>query len=140
MRHFGWFSNTVWPHFLPTLSSQQSQVAFGKIKIKTGVYCNVIGHPGRTLLISRCATFLRSKERRHSVSKVQIFVEKLKLVKIFRKNLDFSSIIGNFYTLFLKTVCKNLHFLSKNSTLISRENCWFFWGGKLVKMLWFWTF
>ena len=31
---------------------------------------------------------------------------------------------------------RNLHFLSKNSTLISRENCRFFW----LKMLWFWTF
>ena len=35
---------------------------------------------------------------------------------------------------------RNLHFLSKNSTLISRENCRFFWGENLVKMLWFWTF
>ena len=35
---------------------------------------------------------------------------------------------------------QNLHFLSKNSTLISRENCRFFLGEKLVKMLWFWTF
>ena len=35
---------------------------------------------------------------------------------------------------------RNLHFLSKNSTFISRENCRFFWGEKLVKMLWFWTF
>ena len=35
---------------------------------------------------------------------------------------------------------RNLHFLSKNSTLISRENCRFFLGEKLVKMLWFWTF
>ena len=33
----------------------------------------------------------------------------------------------------------NRHFLSKNSTLISRENCLFFLGEKLVKMLWFWT-
>ena len=31
-------------------------------------------------------------------------------------------------------------FLSENSTSISRENCWFFWGEKLVKMLWFGTF
>ena len=35
---------------------------------------------------------------------------------------------------------RNLHFWSKNSTLIYRENCRFFWGEKLVKMLWFWTF
>ena len=35
---------------------------------------------------------------------------------------------------------RNLHFLSKNSTLISRENCPFFCVEKLVKMLWFWTF
>ena len=35
---------------------------------------------------------------------------------------------------------RNLHFLSKNSTLISRENCRFFLGEKLVKMLWFCTF
>ena len=35
---------------------------------------------------------------------------------------------------------RNLHFLSKNSTLISREKGRFFWGEKLVKMLWFWTF
>ena len=35
---------------------------------------------------------------------------------------------------------RNLHFLSKNSTSIFRENCRFFWGEKLVKMLWFCTF
>ena len=35
---------------------------------------------------------------------------------------------------------RNLHFLSKKSTLISRENCRYFGGEKLVKMLWFWTF
>ena len=39
------------------------------------------------------------------------------------------------YLLSLHTV-RNLHFLSKNSTLISRENCRSFW----VKMSWFWTF
>ena len=32
---------------------------------------------------------------------------------------------------------RNLHFLSKNSTLISRENCRILLGEKLVKMLWF---
>ena len=40
----------------------------------------------------------------------------------------------------LKHTVRNLHFLSKNSTLITRENCRFFWGEKLVKMLWFWSF
>ena len=35
---------------------------------------------------------------------------------------------------------RNLHFLSKKSTLISGENCQFFLDEKLVKMLWFWTF
>ena len=36
---------------------------------------------------------------------------------------------------------RNLHFLSKNSTLVSRENCRFFGGGaKLVKLLWFGAF
>ena len=39
-----------------------------------------------------------------------------------------------------KHTVRNLHFLSKNSTLISQENCRFFWGEKLVKMLRFWTF
>ena len=34
---------------------------------------------------------------------------------------------------------RNLHFLSKNSTLISRENCQFCWDEKLVKMLLLWT-
>ena len=32
---------------------------------------------------------------------------------------------------------QNVDFLSKNSTLISQENCRFFWGEKFVKMLWF---
>ena len=71
---------------------------------------------------------------------------------------------------FSQHTVRNLHFLSKNSTLISRENCRFFFlvknswkccgfglfscwqlwfhekncqkklGEKLVKMLWFWTF
>ena len=35
---------------------------------------------------------------------------------------------------------RNLHFLPKSSTLISREICRFFWVKNLVKMLWFWTF
>ena len=30
---------------------------------------------------------------------------------------------------------RNLHFLSQNSILISRENCRFFWGEKLVKLI-----
>ena len=34
-------------------------------------------------------------------------------------------------------IVRNLHFLSKYSTLISRENFRFFWGEKFVKMLWF---
>ena len=36
-----------------------------------------------------------------------------------------------------KHTVRNLHFLSKNSTLISWENCRFFEGEKLVKILWF---
>ena len=51
--------------------------------------------------------------------------------------IHFSSATGN--KPFLDTV-RNLHFLSKNSTLISRENCRVFFGEKLVKMLWFGTF
>ena len=43
------------------------------------------------------------------------------------------------FVLKLRTV-QNLHFLFKNLTLISRENCRFFGGEKIVKMLWFWTF
>ena len=39
-----------------------------------------------------------------------------------------------------KHTVQNHHFLSKNSTLTSRENCRFFWDEKLVKMLWFWTY
>ena len=39
-------------------------------------------------------------------------------------------------SLFLHTV-RNFHFLSENSTLIFRENCRFFLGEKLEKMLWF---
>ena len=35
---------------------------------------------------------------------------------------------------------RNLHFLSKNSALISLKNRRIFGGEKLVKMLWFWTF
>ena len=35
---------------------------------------------------------------------------------------------------------RNLQFLSENSTLIFRENCRFFGGEKLVKMLWVRTF
>ena len=40
----------------------------------------------------------------------------------------------------LEHTVRNLHFLSKNSTLISRENCRIVLGEKLVKMLWFGTF
>ena len=40
---------------------------------------------------------------------------------------------------FMHTV-RNLNFLSKNSTLISRENCRFYLGENLVNLLWFWTF
>ena len=40
----------------------------------------------------------------------------------------------------MKYNVQNLHCLSKNSTLISRKNCRFIGGEKLVKMLWLWTF
>ena len=47
-----------------------------------------------------------------------------------------TSLVGNVQFIFstLNTV-PNLHFLSKKSSLISRENCRFFLGEKLVKML-----
>ena len=45
----------------------------------------------------------------------------------------FKKIAVHFHTV------RNLHFLSENSTLISRQNCRFFGGEKLVKMLWFCT-
>ena len=51
----------------------------------------------------------------------------------------YKSVLDETVSVSLHTV-RNLHFLSKNSTLISRENCRFFGGEKLVKMLWFWTF
>ena len=42
--------------------------------------------------------------------------------ELFKKNMQrFFSILKDFHTV------RNLHFLSKNSTLISRENCRFFW-------------
>ena len=43
-------------------------------------------------------------------------------------------------TIIHKSHCSKSSFLSKNSTLISRDNCRFFLGEKLVKMLGFWTF
>jgi len=55
----------------------------------------------------------------------------------------FRFIIMNDKDTFLKpffTLLEIFIFCSKNSTLISRENCRLFWGEKLVKMLWFWTF
>ena len=51
-----------------------------------------------------------------------------------------SSMTNHVHGTVLHHTVRNLHFLSKNSTLISRENCRFFGGEKLVKMLWFWTF
>ena len=71
--------------------------------------------------------------------------EKLSIT-VFEKNLRMSHLFHfqiqkfqkNAWWWFLHTI-RNLQFLSKNSTLISRENCWFFGGEKLVKMFWFWT-
>ena len=55
---------------------------------------------------------------------------------IFNKDTVFEKYLRPFE---IRTV-RNLHFfLSKNSTLISREYCRFFLGKKLVKMWWFWT-
>ena len=42
--------------------------------------------------------------------------------------------------LLLGHTVRNLHFLSKNSTLISRENCRFFLDEKLAQMLSYWAF
>ena len=55
-------------------------------------------------------------------------------------NLEFIPKIQNFTLIkpCFHTV-RNLHFLFKNSTLISRKNCRFIGGEKLVKMLWFRT-
>ena len=39
----------------------------------------------------------------------------------------------------LRHTVRNLHFLSKNSTLISEKIVDFLWEKKFVKMLWFWT-
>ena len=62
------------------------------------------------------------------------------LIKPVQRILKYPLILNELLKVQIHTF-RNLHFLSKNSTLISRENCRFFWGGeKLVKMLWFWTF
>ena len=53
-------------------------------------------------------------------SRVHFFVQKIKILE------------NTLFEIFI--------FCPKNSTLISQENCRFFWGEKLVKMLWFWTF
>ena len=63
------------------------------------------------------------------------------LVKNTEKELMVKTILGGKSTFdYLHTV-RNLHFLSKNSTSTSRENCRaFLLDEKLVKMLWLWTF
>ena len=47
---------------------------------------------------------------------------------------------GGRHTIILNTLFEIFSFCPKISTLISRENCRFFGGKKLVKMLWFLTF
>merc|ERR1712004_80347 len=65
-------------------------------------------------------------------------------MNIGEKSTEKSLIFDTFCLFSNSNICfhtvRNLHFLSKNSTLISRENCRFFLGEKLVKILWFWTF
>ena len=56
------------------------------------------------------------------VKKVTIFVPKISKNLQFSKFIDFFQFFLDFHTV------RNLHFLSKNSTLISRENCRFFFG------------
>ena len=72
-------------------------------------------------------------------------VEHVKFVDfcgMYRSNyFSANSSCSRFYIfVFFFTLFEIFIFLSKNSTLISRENCRFFLGEKLVKMLWFWTF
>ena len=59
------------------------------------------------------------------------------LIKPVQRILKYPLILNELLKVQIHTF-RNLHFLSKNSTLISRENCRFFWGGeKVVKMFWF---
>ena len=60
------------------------------------------------------------------------------LQKVTSKLLKLNLISTKRYTVYMIHTVRNLHFLSKNSTLISRENCRVLFGEKLVKMLCFW--
>ena len=62
------------------------------------------------------------------------------LQKVTSKLLKLNLISTKRYTVYMIHTVRNLHFLSKNSTLISRKNCRFFGGENLAKMLWFWAF
>ena len=95
-------------------------------------------HRRRTLFTTSLVyhhCFLLKKKQKAEHQKLMA----VKVVLAQRPSLFLSSFT---FTIFSQIVCKvrhtvhNLHFLSKNSTLISR----FFLGEKLVKMLWFWTF
>ena len=78
--------------------------------------------------------------------KIQLFCSKINfhfhLQNSFPSRKIKFRIRGNLFQIYFfwqkKHTVRNLHFLSKNSTLISKLSI--FWGKKLVKMLWFWTF
>ena len=63
-----------------------------------------------------------------------IFGQKMKISNSVKKSGKSSWNFVYIFKLHIHTV-RNLHFLSKNSTLISRENCRFFWLENLVNML-----
>ena len=99
---------------------EKAEIAEGLLKVK-GIDVNAVDGQGMTP-----CDYMRGQKRRAS-QKANAWFKSLASASKRR-------CIKKWHTV------RNLHFLSKYSTLISKENCLSFLGQKLVKMLWFWTF
>ena len=92
----------------------------------------MLGHP--LILLKSCARFvlqLISKIPTYGLSTFSYSVYSL-TVLLRRETILLLSLLSPYYrmTMLVEHTVPNLHFLSKNSTLISRENCQLFWGWK----------
>ena len=139
--------NSNFPNSAPLPHYSKSQIFVQKFNFdKTPTFSRVF-HPNFFLTIFLVKSKLSTAKKSKTTTFSRVFHPKKSTIFsgnhswFFGQKFDFSnSVLQKSQKCLINHTVRNLHFMSKNSTLISRENCRFFWGEKLVKMLWFWTF
>ena len=118
---------------------EPQMLKFGRILIK--IFERFSKNDRITLPLLKCLDQLLNSGQLMSLLSTEFAFEIFTLVKTeITKSGDPNKLVSSIGKFRLLHTVQNLHFLSKNSTLICRENCRFLGGEKLVKTLWFWAF